>query len=123
MQRLSPLLAPTAPTCQPSNQIYTLTSLRLTPSSSLLVQFCASQAAYVAAAVNLQQLPGMLCIKKKQEKVFCRGLVTEEMADCIVQLHCITGSDATSGFQTWQDGSSRCRDSLDLEEEVGRGAL
>ena len=34
--------------------------------------------AYVVAAV-------MLCIKIKQG--FCRGLVTYELADCIVQLH------------------------------------
>ena len=54
--------------------------------------------AYVAAAFVSQQLPGMLCIKRKQEMVLCCGLVTEEMADCIVQLHCITGCDATSGL-------------------------
>ena len=40
----------------------------------------------------------MLCIKRKHEKVLCRGLVTEEMADCIERLHCITGCDANSGF-------------------------
>ena len=43
--------------------------------------------AYVTAAVISQQLPGMLCIKRKQETVLCRGLVADEMADCIVQLH------------------------------------
>lgn len=75
----------------------------------------------------------MLCIKRKQETDFCHGLVTEEMADCIVQLHCITGCDANSGF--YGKGKSsvydkvtkspvtrrqllRCGDSLDLEEEV-----
>ena len=46
--------------------------------------------AYVAAAAISHQLPGMLCIKRKQETIFCRDLVTEEMADCIVQLHCFT---------------------------------
>ena len=45
--------------------------------------------AYVTSAVILQQLPGMLCITRKQEMVFCHGLVTDEMADCIVQLHCM----------------------------------
>jgi len=54
--------------------------------------------AYVAAAFTSHVLPGMLCIKRKQEIVLCRGLVTEEMAECIVQLHCITGCDANSGF-------------------------
>ena len=63
----------------------------------------------------------------------CRGLVTEEKADCIVQLHCFTGCDANSGFygkgktslydkvakssSAWQQ-LSRCGGSLYLEEEV-----
>ena len=50
--------------------------------------------AYVRAAVISQQLPGMLCIKRKQEKIYCRGLVADKMPDCIVQLH----YDANSGF-------------------------
>ena len=41
--------------------------------------------AYVAAAFILQQLAGMLHIKRKQAMVLCHGLVTEEMADCIMQ--------------------------------------
>ncbi|CAL8240804.1 unnamed protein product [Merluccius merluccius] len=52
--------------------------------------------AYVLAAVISQQLPRILCIKRKQETVFC--LVAEEMADCILQLRCYTGCDANSGF-------------------------
>ena len=39
----------------------------------------------------------MPCIKRKQETIFCRGLVTDGKADCIVQLHCMTGCDANSG--------------------------
>ena len=54
--------------------------------------------AYVAAAAISRQLPRILCIKRKQENILCRGLVTEEMADCIIQLHCFTGCDANSGF-------------------------
>ena len=42
--------------------------------------------AYVVAAVISQQLHSMLCIKRKQGTVFCHGLVTDKMADCIVQL-------------------------------------
>lgn len=88
---------------------------------------------YVAAAVISQQLPGMLFIKRKQETIICRGMVTDEMADCIVQLHCVTGCDANSSFHgkgkksiydkvekspvaRWQ--LSRCGESLDLEEDV-----
>ena len=54
--------------------------------------------AYVAAAFISKQLPGMLYIKRKQETVVCSDLVTDEMADCIVQLHCMTGCDANFGF-------------------------
>ena len=61
------------------------------------------------------------------------SLVTEEMADCIVQLHCITGCDANSGFFGKGKSSlyskvaksalarqqlSRFGESLELEEEV-----
>eukprot|EP00745_Piridium_sociabile_P040935 TRINITY_DN7979_c0_g1_i3.p1 TRINITY_DN7979_c0_g1~~TRINITY_DN7979_c0_g1_i3.p1 ORF type:complete len:449 (-),score=103.89 TRINITY_DN7979_c0_g1_i3:362-1708(-) len=89
--------------------------------------------AYVAAAVISQQLPGMLCIKRKQELIFCRGLVADEMAGCIVQLHCMTGCDANSGFfgkgkksvydrvvksPVSRQQLLRCGDSLHLEEEV-----
>ncbi len=87
----------------------------------------------IVAAVISQKLTGMLCLRRKQETILCRGLVTEDMADCIVQLHCITGCDANSGF--YGKGKSsvydkvaksavarqqllNCGDSLDLEEEV-----
>ncbi|KAL8605116.1 hypothetical protein ACOMHN_018917 [Nucella lapillus] len=87
--------------------------------------------AYVAAAVISRQLPGMLCIKRKHETIFCRGLVTDEMADCIVQLHCMTGCDANSGFfgkgknsvydrvaksPSAQQQLLQCGNSLDLDE-------
>ena len=51
---------------------------------------------YVAAAAISQKLPGLLCIKRKQATILCRNLVPEEMADCIVPLHCLTGCDANS---------------------------
>ena len=54
--------------------------------------------AYVAAAVLWQQLAGRICSKRKQETIFCRGLVTDKMPDCIVQLHCMTGCDANSSL-------------------------
>jgi len=53
---------------------------------------------YIVAAYISHQLPGMLCIKKKQETILCRSLVSEDMARCIVQLHFITGCDANSSF-------------------------
>jgi len=53
---------------------------------------------YIAAAYISHQLPGMLCIKKKQETILCQSLVSEDMARCIVQLHYTTGCDANSSF-------------------------
>ena len=65
--------------------------------------------------------------------VSCRGLVTDEMTDCIVQLHCMTGCDANSGFYGKGKMSlyvkmanspvarrqlSRCGDDLAMEEDV-----
>ena len=40
----------------------------------------------------------MICIKRKQEMIFCRGLLADEMVGCIVQLHCMTNCVANSGF-------------------------
>ena len=36
----------------------------------------------MAAAPISQKLPGLLCIKRKQETILCCNLVHEEMADC-----------------------------------------
>ena len=163
MQRLSTLLVPTVPICQRSKQWITtaLTTLKLIQSSFLFTLLCASLAtstlsssmlqidayvaadtdayvaadtdAYVAAALISRQLPGILCIKRKQEMILCRELVTDEMANCIVQLHCMTGCDANSGFYgkgkksvfdkvaktpIAQQQLSRCGESLDLQEDV-----
>ena len=84
--------------------------------------------AYVVAAVLWQKLAGMICIKRKQETIFCRGLLADEMADCVVQLHCMTGCDVNSGFYgkgkklvydqvAKNPVARRCGESLDLEEE------
>ena len=53
---------------------------------------------YVTAAAISQKFPDLLCIKRKQDTILCRSLVPEEMASCIVPLHCQTGCDANSGF-------------------------
>ncbi|KAK7084444.1 hypothetical protein SK128_012003, partial [Halocaridina rubra] len=89
--------------------------------------------AYVAAAFFSKQLPGMLCIKRKQKTITCSDLVTDEMASCIVQLHCMEGCNAKSNFYgkgkklvydqvlnspLIQRQLSRYGDSLDLDEEV-----
>jgi len=88
---------------------------------------------YIAAAYISHQLPGMLCIKRKQETILCRSLVPEEMASCIVQLHYITGCDANSSFYgkgkssvydkvTRSDAAQqtllKCGNSLDINEDI-----
>jgi hypothetical protein len=37
-------------------------------------------------------------VSRGSRRVLCRCLVSEEMEDCIVQLHCITGCDTNSSF-------------------------
>ena len=54
--------------------------------------------AYVSAAVISQQVPGKLCIKRKEALFSCKDMVTDEITDCVVQLHCMTGCNANSGF-------------------------
>ena len=53
---------------------------------------------YVTAAFISHEFPGGLCIKWKQKIVDCRSLVSDEMRNCIIQLHCMTGCDANFGF-------------------------
>ena len=53
---------------------------------------------YVQAAYVSQQVRGDLLIKRKHALINCRALLSEEVADIIIPLHVITGSDHTSGF-------------------------
>ena len=149
MQKLSTQLAYTEPTCQPSNQCRTVWGWHhplLCLRSSTWVRLhwpCFHWRSWYwylcCSSVHLvQQLPGMLCIKRKQVTVLCHGLVTEEMLDCIVQLPCFTGCDANSRFYG-NDKSSvydkvakspvaqqqllQYGDSLDLRRRWYRGAL
>ena len=62
----------------------------------------------MAAAAISPKLPGLLCIKRKQATILCHNLVPEEMADCVVPLHCLTGCDANSARVN----------PLDIEEEA-----
>ena len=55
--------------------------------------------AYVVAAVLWLQLAAMICIKTKQETIFCRGLLADEMAGCVVQLHCTCSAAAPAMVQ------------------------
>ena len=69
-------------------------------------------------------------------KVDCCSLVSDEMRNCIIQLHCMTGCDANSGFYGkgklsifWAVAKSpharrqlsQCGNSLELDDEVLEG--
>ena len=53
---------------------------------------------YVEAAFVSNQVPGLLCIKRKHNTVFCRDLCNEELTYVIIPLHVMTGCDQNSGF-------------------------
>ncbi len=88
---------------------------------------------YVQAAYVSQQLRGDLLIKRKHAYINCRAMLSEDVADIIIPLHVITGSDHTSGFyghgkkpvleKVVADPESRellgrVGESLELEEDV-----
>ena len=53
---------------------------------------------YVQAAYISQQVRGDLLIKHKHLLIDCHAMLSEEVADIIIPLHVIPGSDHTSGF-------------------------
>jgi len=53
---------------------------------------------YVQAAYVSHQLHGDLLIKRKDGLVNCHAMLSEDVANIIIPLHVITGSDHTSGF-------------------------
>ena len=88
---------------------------------------------YVQAAYVSQQLRGDLMIKRKNTLIDCKALLPHEVAQIIIPLHVITGSDHTSGFyghgkkqvlqKLFRDHQarellSRVGGSLELDEEV-----
>ncbi|MCG8430912.1 MAG: hypothetical protein MJA29_07055 [Candidatus Omnitrophica bacterium] len=53
---------------------------------------------YVQAAYVAHCIPGDLLIKRKDAVVDCKKMPSEEIAQVIIPLHVISGSDHTSGF-------------------------
>ena len=53
---------------------------------------------YVQAAYVSHQLQGNLLIKHKKEYISCSAMLSEDIANIIIPLHVITGSDHTSAF-------------------------
>ena len=59
--------------------------LRESRYASPVVIYATETYVYITSAYISHQLPGMLCIKRKQETILCCSLVSEDMARCIVQ--------------------------------------
>ena len=53
---------------------------------------------YVQAAYVSHQLQRTLLIKRKNEFICCSAMLSEDVANIIIPLHVISGSDHTSGF-------------------------
>ena len=53
---------------------------------------------YVHAAYVSHQVQGTLLIKNNNEVISCSAMLSEDVANIIIPLHVITGSDHTSGF-------------------------
>jgi len=53
---------------------------------------------YVQAAYVANRIPGTLLLRHKNKLVDAQFLCNENMIDCIIPLHIMTGCDHTSGF-------------------------
>ena len=72
--------------------------VRTTNYTGPLVLDCRDTDVFVQAAYVSNQIRGDLLIKHKNAFINCRDMLSEEVADIIIPLHVITGSDHTSGF-------------------------
>ncbi len=54
---------------------------------------------YIQAASISCDIPGIICVKKKRQFLFCRGMCTDgDIAKCLISFHVMTGCDANSCF-------------------------
>ncbi len=52
---------------------------------------------YIQAASISYDIPGIICVKKKRQFLFCRGMCTDgDIAKCLISFHVMTGCDARS---------------------------
>ena len=72
--------------------------VRTTNYTGPVVLDCGDTDVFVQAAYVSQQIRGDLLIKQKKAFINCRAILFEEVADIIIPLHVITGSDHSSGF-------------------------
>ena len=108
MQRLSTQLALTVPTCQPSNQCRDrdLTSLRLTPSCTLLTQFYLSQA--TMGLLSLMQLILMPMLQQHSS----RSSIHHTAASGYALYQERTGDSPLLWPNYWGDGRQYCATTL-----------
>ena len=54
---------------------------------------------YIQAVAISHDIPGIICIKKKKQMLFCRGMCTDEdIAKCLIPFHVMNDCDANSCF-------------------------
>ncbi|CAB3976667.1 Hypothetical predicted protein [Paramuricea clavata] len=110
------------------------TALRASGYNDPVIIDAADTDVYIQAAAISHDVPGIICIKKKKELLFCRGMCADEdIAKCLIQFHVMTGCDANSCFyghgkSTLYDKMvksvecrrllSSCEESLPLKEDV-----
>ena len=75
------------------------TALRASGYNDPVIIDAADTDVYIQAAAISHDVPGIICIKKKKELLFCRGMCADEdIAKCLIQFHVMTGCDANSCF-------------------------
>ena len=79
---------------------------------------------YSQSADVSHQIPGQLCMKRKQYLVDCEAMLTEEVSKVIIAAHVISGGDHTSGLyshgkKTVMKKLSSDAEAIELLENVG----
>ena len=74
-------------------------ALRLSGYSNPVVIDAEDTDMYIQAAAISYDIPGIICIKKKKQLFFCRGMCTDEdIVKCLIPFHVMTGCDANRCF-------------------------
>ncbi len=75
------------------------TALRSSGHSDPVVIDAEDTDVYIQAADIAHAVPGILCIKKRKQLFFCRGMCgDDDIAKCLIPFHVMTGCDANSCF-------------------------
>ena len=73
--------------------------VKLTSSCFHSMQLLGHPAMYIQRAAISHDIPGIICIKKKKQLFFCRGMCTDEdIVKCLIPFHDMTGCDANTCF-------------------------